>query len=240
MKKRLDVFLYKNGFVETRSKASQLIKGGYVFIDGKRCVKNGTSVDENSYVEVKSSPFVYVSRGGVKLKRAIDAFGINLKGKVCLDVGSSTGGFSDCMLKEGAKKIYAVDVGSNQLHEKLSSDFRIVAFENVDIRYFITDVKFDFIAADVSFISLKHILPHIKRLLKNSGESVVLIKPQFEVGPNIVTKGVVKDRKIIENVVNDIKNFCGAMDFYIEKVIDSPITGKEGNREYLMFLKKLM
>ncbi len=238
MKKRLDVFLYENGFADTRSKATQLIKGGYVFVDAKPCKKSGMQVDEHSKIEIKESPFIYVSRAGIKLKSALERFKMDLRNKICLDVGASTGGFSDCMLKEGAKEVYAVDVGSNQLHKSLKSNKNVFVFENTDIRHFQTAVKFDFVAVDVSFISLEHILPYIKNFMKKDATAIVLIKPQFEVGPHIVKKGIVKDETAIKNVIRNIKELCKNIGLKDCGLIESPIKGKEGNKEYLMLLKK--
>jgi len=237
VKKRLDILLCDKGFVETRSKAKQLIKGEYVFINGRMCKKSGFLVDENDNVEVLDSPFIYVGRGGVKLKRAVDFFKIDLRGKTCLDIGSSTGGFSDCMLKEGAAYVYCVDVGSGQLHKSLRDDSRIFVFEDTDVRDFKTDVRFDFVSVDVSFISIRLILPELFRLLKSSGEAVVLIKPQFEVGPGVVKKGIVKDKEKIDGVLKSIKAFCEDAGFEVLGIIRSPIEGKDGNVEYLMHLK---
>ncbi len=237
MKKRLDILLCDRGFVETRSRARQLIKGEYVLINGRVCKKSGFLVDENDSIEVSNSPFVYVSRGGVKLKRAVDFFKIDLSDKICLDIGSSTGGFSDCMLKEGANCVYCVDVGSGQLHQSLRDDKRIFVFENTDIRDFKTDVQFDFVAVDVSFISIKLILSELFRFLRISGDAVVLIKPQFEVGPGVVKKGIVKDKEKIEGVLKAIKLFSEGVGFEVLGITPSPIKGKEGNIEYLMHLK---
>ncbi len=237
MKTRLDILLCDRGFVETRSRARQLIKGEYVSVNGHVCKKSGFLVDENDSIEILNSPFIYVSRGGAKLKRAVDFFKIDLRGKVCLDIGSSTGGFSDCMLKEGSSRVYCVDVGSGQLHQSLRDDKRIFVFESTDIRDFKTDVQFDFVAVDVSFISIKLILPELFRFLRNSGEVVVLIKPQFEVGPGVVKKGIVKDKEKIDAVLRKIKLFCEDAGFEVLGIIRSPIKGKEGNIEYLMHLK---
>ncbi len=237
MKIRLDILLCGKGFVETRSRARQLIKAEYVLVNGRVCKKSGFLVDENDSVEVLESPFIYVSRGGVKLKRAVDFFKIDLRDKICLDIGSSTGGFSDCMLKEGASRVYCVDVGSGQLHQSLRDNKRIFVFENTDIRDFKTDVQFDFVAVDVSFISIKLILPKIFRLLRSYGEAVVLIKPQFEVGPGVVKKGIVKDKEKIDDVLSRTKLFCEDAGFEVLGIVCSPIKGKEGNIEYLMHLK---
>ncbi len=234
MKERLDIALAKRGITETRSKAQQLIKGGYVVVDGKVCKKSGFMIEENSIIEIKDSPFIYVGRAGVKLKHAIEYFKLDIKNSICLDIGASTGGFSDCMLKENALKVYAVDVGVNQLHKSLREDNRVVLFENTDIRDFKIDILFDFIAVDVSFISLSHILPHIKRLIKKGGYAVVLIKPQFEVGPNMVKKGIVKNKKAIQLATENIKSQCYALGFDILGITESPILGKDGNREFLI------
>ncbi len=237
MKKRLDILLLDKGLVNTRSKASCLIKEGYILVNGKKYKKRGMLIEENSNIEIIDSPFIYVSRAGVKLKKAIDEFGINLKNKICLDVGSSTGGFSDCMLKEGAKMIYAVDVGTNQMHKTLKNNERIILLENTDIRSFKSDILFDFVSIDVSFISLQHILPYIKILMKKDSSAIALIKPQFEVGPKMTKKGIVKNTKLIENAIKDIQEFSLSIGLYPINVIKSPILGKDGNKEYLIFLK---
>jgi 23S rRNA (cytidine1920-2'-O)/16S rRNA (cytidine1409-2'-O)-methyltransferase len=236
MAKRLDIYLAESGLADTRSKAQQLIKSGYVVVNHKVCKKSALLIDDNDKIEIKDSPFVYVSRAGVKLKHAIDVFGIDLDNKICLDVGASTGGFSDCMLKEGARLVYAVDVGSNQLHESLKKNPKIFSFENTDIRRFEQDILCDFIAIDVSFISLKHVLPYAKRFLKDNGVMVALIKPQFEVGAGCVKKGIVRDKSRIKSVLEDIQQYCIEIGLKPENIIESPIKGKEGNVEYLILL----
>ncbi|WP_022670588.1 TlyA family RNA methyltransferase [Hippea alviniae] len=233
---RLDVYLSKSHILESRSKAKELILKGYVKVNGIVIKKPSFLVDESDEVEVLKLP-EYVSRAGYKLEKAIDEFGIDLKDKVCLDVGSSTGGFTECMLRNGAKKVFAVDVGKEQMHFSLRSDERVVLFEETDIRYFKPDERFDFASIDVSFISLRLVLKPVKDLLKNGAEVVALIKPQFEVGVGGTKKGIVRDEDKIKGVINDIKNFAKAIGFEYKGLIESPIKGKEGNREFLIWLK---
>ncbi len=255
MKKRLDLILFEHGFFETKNSASAAILAGNVKINDTPVTKAGQMFDENmlfneekpAKIEVKTLP--YVSRGGLKLKGAIDAFKINLKDKVCIDMGASTGGFSDCMLKEGAKKVYSVDCGTNQLAWKLRQDERIISKENVNIRTAafsdIFDESFDgvlpeFLAMDLSFISIKKVLENCKNFISNDSELVILIKPQFEAQRSDISKGgVVRDKKVHQNIIEDIKNFCSLLNLMPQGVIESPITGaKHGNVEYLIYLKR--
>ena len=233
---RLDIYLSKLHIVESRSKIKELILKGYVKVNGVVVKKPSFSVDDSDEIEILKFP-KYVSRAGYKLEKAIDEFGIDLKGKLCLDVGSSTGGFTDCMLKNGAKEVFAVDVGKNQMHFSLRDDERIRLFEETDIRYFKPDNRFDFASIDVSFISLKLVLKPVKDLLKKDAEVVALIKPQFEVGVGGTKKGIVKDEKKIKDVIDSIKEFAQMVGFEYKGLIESPIKGKEGNREFLIWLK---
>ncbi len=233
---RLDIVLQKKGLVQTRSKAQNLIKNGFVFINGEVCKKPSYSVNEADSITIDNSFFVYVSRSGVKLKFAIDTFRINLNSAVCLDIGASTGGFSDCMLKEGAKVVYSVDVGKGQLHNSLKNNKRLISFENTDIRDFKIDILFDFIAIDVSFISLRHILPVARKFLKEEGAVASLIKPQFEVGPGVVKNGIVKNNNMIDYAIENIKNFAENLGFIVNGICQSPILGKKGNKEFLIYL----
>ncbi|AEA34404.1 23S rRNA (cytidine-2'-O)-methyltransferase TlyA [Hippea maritima] len=233
---RLDLFLVENGFVETRSRAKQIIEEGGVRISEKVITKPSFNVKDGDSVDVVDV-LKYVSRAGLKLEAAIDEFGVDVNGKICLDVGSSTGGFTDCLLKKGASTVVAVDVGKAQLHESLRTDPRVVLFEETDIREFKTDKKFDIVTVDVSFISLKYILKPIFGFLKDNGDCIALVKPQFEVGRGKTKRGIVKEKRLIESVLSDIKVFALECGFVIEGLMQSPITGKDGNREFLMYLK---
>ena len=255
MKKRLDLILFERGFFETKNSASAAILAGNVKIDDVVQQKAGQLFDEEKLfdenkphkIEVKVMP--YVSRGGLKLKGAIDAFKIDLKDKICIDMGASTGGFCDCMLKEGAKKVYAVDCGTNQLAWKLRQDERVISKENVNIKncsfedIFGTDFSGDlpeFLSMDLSFISIKKVLENCKNFISKNSQLVILIKPQFEPQRYEISKGgVVKDKKIHQKIIDDIKNFCTSLNLITQGVIESPITGaKHGNVEYLIYLKR--
>lgn len=243
MKERLDVLLVKQGFVESREKAKAVIMSGNVFIDGQREDKAGTTFDEEKVkVEVRGAALKYVSRGGLKLEKAMEQFGILLEGKVCMDIGASTGGFTDCMLQNGARKVYAVDVGHGQLAWKLRNDERVVCMEKTNFRYLLREQiedDLDFASVDVSFISLTKILLPARKLLKDGGEMVCLIKPQFEAGREKVgKKGVVRDAKVHEEVIEKVMDFADFLGFEILHLEFSPIKGPEGNIEYLVHLVK--
>lgn len=239
---RLDVYLTETGLCGSRSAAQRLINIGGVLVNGKIAVKNSldvTEADDISLVEIKLPK--YVGRGGLKLEKALELWKIDLNGALCVDVGASTGGFTDCMLQDGAARVFAVDVGRDQLSEKLRADERVISFEQTDIRDFtLPDGKHaDFIGADASFISLKLILPHIYRLLKSGGTTVALIKPQFEAGrQNLSKSGIVRNENIRLRVVEEIKGFALQCGFEIVGTAQSPITGGDGNVEYLLALKK--
>lgn len=236
---RLDFELAARSIVKSRNVAGQLIKDGVVFVNGRSVTKASFNVEETDEIEIKGELPRYVGRGGLKLEKAIECFKIGLGGCVCIDVGASTGGFTDCMLQNGAEKVYAVDVGSGQLDEKLKSDIRVISLENTDIRETCGKIseKADFITVDVSFISLKLVLPEIKKLLKDSGTAVALIKPQFEVGKNGIGKrGVVKNPSLREKAVREIKDFSEGIGFKCRGLIQSPIAGGDGNIEYLIYL----
>lgn len=239
---RLDVYLSEKGLCKSRAAAQELIKSGGVFLNGAPVSRNSLEVADGDVITLdEAKQPKYVGRGGLKLERALELWEIPLNEKICVDVGASTGGFTDCMLKNGAARVLAVDVGSGQLAEELKSDPRVVSLENTDIRGFNPPegVQADFIGADVSFISLKLILPHIYRLLKNGGAAVALIKPQFEAGKIALNKrGVVTDEKTRLKCVEAIKDFaeqCGFKKIGTEK---SPITGGDGNIEYLLAIRK--
>ncbi len=238
---RLDVELFERGLCKSRERARQLIKNGNVTVGGKVCTKPAFIVNDESELEVTGSDHGYVGRGGLKLEKAVSVFSADLKEKVCLDIGASTGGFTEVMLSGGASRVYALDVGHGQLAPELASDKRVVNMENTNIRESVPDDfddVIDFIATDVSFISLKLVLPKIKELLAENGEAVVLIKPQFEAGrSNLNKKGVVKDPKVHRQVINDITEFASVCGFCISGICVSPIKGGTGNAEYLLYLK---
>ncbi len=240
-KKRLDVLLYEKGLAESREKAKAIIMSGIVYVNNQKADKAGDTYPQDSAIELRGSKLKYVSRGGLKLEKAIDVFGINLAGKVTMDIGASHGGFTDCMLQNGAKKVFAVDVGYGQLAWKLRTDERVVNLERTNFRYItgsqITE-QVDFFSVDVSFISLKLILPKAREFLKNNGTAVCLIKPQFEAGrENVGKKGVVRDPAIHAQVVEDIVCFAQKEGFTVQGLDFSPIKGPEGNIEYLMYIQ---
>lgn len=240
---RLDVLLVNKGLTESRERAKALIMAGQVYIDNQKCDKAGMMVDEEKTVpELRGEKLKYVSRGGLKLEKAMNEFPITLEGKTAMDIGASTGGFTDCMLQNGAKKVFAVDVGYGQFAWKLRSDERIVNMERTNIRYVTKDdigCELDFASIDVSFISLKLVLPVAYELLSDNGELVALIKPQFEAGREQVgKKGVVKDINIHYSVIKTVLDFARSINFYVAGLSFSPIKGPEGNIEYLAYLKK--
>lgn len=238
---RLDVEMTRRSLVRSRSAAQCLIKNGTVFVNGKCTDKPSFNVTDEDNIEIKGELPKYVGRGGLKLEKAIETFKIELSDSVCIDVGASTGGFTDCMLQKGAKLVYAVDVGSNQLDESLRSDDRVISLENTDIRTANKKIpeKADFISVDVSFISLKQVLPEVKKLLKDDGKVTALIKPQFEVGKSGVGKGgIVKNPSLREKAVREIKEFAEeGLGFSCKGLIESPIKGGDGNVEYLIYLE---
>ncbi|MBO1678289.1 TlyA family RNA methyltransferase [Bittarella massiliensis (ex Durand et al. 2017)] len=242
MKKRLDVYLTEQGLAETRQKAQAYIMAGDVYINGQKADKAGDTVKEGDAVELRGAKLPYVSRGGLKLEKAMSAFPISLKGKICMDVGASTGGFTDCMLQNGAQKVYAVDVGYGQLAWKLRSDERVVNLERQNIRYLTGEQVPDalhFVSVDVSFISLSHVLPVIWRFLAPGGQAVCLIKPQFEAGREKVgKKGVVRDPNTHREVIERVISLAGESRFAVKGIDFSPVKGPEGNIEYLIFLEK--
>lgn len=242
MKERLDMMLVSRGLAASREKAKAIIMSGIVYVDGQKEDKAGSMFEETAQVEVRGATLKYVSRGGLKLEKAMTHFGVELEGKVCMDVGSSTGGFTDCMLQNGAVKVYAVDVGHGQLDWKLRNDSRVVCMEKTNIRYVtpqdIDDVL-DFASVDVSFISLTKVLGPARELLADGGEMVCLIKPQFEAGREKVgKKGVVRDKSVHEEVIDKVISFALSIGFSVLHLEYSPIKGPEGNIEYLVHLKK--
>lgn len=242
MKERLDILLVKRNLVESREKAKAIIMSGNVFVDGQREDKAGSTFPDTAEIEVKGAHSKYVSRGGLKLEKAIENYGINLEDKICMDVGSSTGGFTDCMLQNGAIKVYAVDVGTNQLAWKLRQDERVISMEKTNIRYLepqqIPDM-IDFISIDVAFISLTMVLLPVRELLKLNGEIVCLIKPQFEAGREKVgKKGVVREQSVHIEVIEKVIKYAISLGFRIINLDYSPIRGPEGNIEYLLHIRK--
>ena len=242
MKERLDVLLVKRGLAPSREKAKAMIMAGNVFVDGQREDKAGTSFQEEVPIEIHGHTLKYVSRGGLKLEKAMQHFDLSLDGKICMDIGASTGGFTDCMLQNGAVKVYAVDVGYGQFAWKLRQDSRVVCMEKTNIRYVtpedIADVL-DFASVDVSFISLTKVLEPAKELLREGGEMVCLIKPQFEAGKEKVgKKGVVRDKSVHLEVIEKVISFAKEIGFQVLNLEFSPIKGPEGNIEYLVHLRK--
>ena len=236
---RIDTELVQRSLAKSRTAAQSFIKDGIVYVNGSKVQKPSFEVTDTDEITVKGDLPKYVGRGGIKLEKAITDFNIKLDGCTCIDAGASTGGFTDCMLQNGAALIYAVDVGSSQLDEKLRADKRVISLENLDIRKASDKIpeKADFITIDVSFISLRLVLPAVKKLLKANGSIVALIKPQFEVGKSGLGKhGVVKDETLRQQAVDEIKLFAVGSGFTVNGVITSPITGGEGNIEYLIHL----
>lgn len=239
---RLDVAVFERGLSESRAKAGALIMAGQVYVNDQKATKAGLTVKETDKIEVRGEKMPFVSRGGYKLDKAVKSFGLRLQDCVCMDIGASTGGFSDCMLQNGAKKVYAVDVGYGQLAWKLRTDERVINMERTNFRYLTVadiDELLDFASVDVSFISLKIILPVLYTLLRDGGEAVCLIKPQFEAGKDKVgKKGVVREPNVHEEVVRTITHFAFETGFSVLHLSFSPIKGPEGNIEYLMHIKK--
>ena len=242
MKERLDVLLVKRNLAASREKAKAIIMSGNVYVDGQKEDKAGTMFKEGVQIEVKGNTLKYVSRGGLKLEKAMSHFDISLEGKICMDVGSSTGGFTDCMLQNGAVKVYAVDVGHGQLDWKLRQDERVVCMEKTNIRYVEPkdiEERAEFSSIDVSFISLTKVLLPVRNLLTEDGQIVCLIKPQFEAGREKVgKKGVVREPKVHVEVIETVLAFTIAKGFRILHLDFSPIRGPEGNIEYLLWLEK--
>lgn len=242
MKERLDVLLVKRNLASSREKAKAIIMSGNVFVDGQREDKAGTSFPEEVQIEVRGHALPYVSRGGLKLEKAMKNFDVSMEGKVCTDVGSSTGGFTDCMLQNGAVKVFAIDVGHGQLDWKLRQDERVVCMEKTNIRYVQPEdlgEPIDFSSIDVSFISLTKVLLPIRNYLKENGEIVALIKPQFEAGREKVgKKGVVREKSTHIEVIEKVTDYAVSIGFEVAALEFSPIKGPEGNIEYLVHLKK--
>jgi 23S rRNA (cytidine1920-2'-O)/16S rRNA (cytidine1409-2'-O)-methyltransferase len=241
-KERLDILLVEKGLAPSREKAKAIIMSGIVYVDGNKEDKAGSTFPVTADIVVKGNTLRYVSRGGLKLEKAVNNFGLKLDGRICMDVGSSTGGFTDCMLQNGASKVYAVDVGHGQLDWKLRNDERVVCMEKTNIRYVkpedIGD-RIDFSSIDVSFISLTKVLGVVKELLTDTGCIVCLIKPQFEAGREKVgKKGVVRDKKVHKEVIEQVVEYAGSIGLMPLKLDFSPVKGPEGNIEYLLYLTK--
>ena len=242
VKKRADIILHEKGLVESREKGKRVIMEGSVYVGEKRVDKPGEYLDETVEIHIRTNPLQYVSRGGLKLEKAMAEFGIDLQGNVCMDMGASTGGFTDCMLRSGASKVYAVDVGYGQLDWRLRNDPRVLVMERTNIRYMEEDSiedRLDFVSIDVSFISLKHILPVASSFLKEDGRVVALVKPQFEAGrAKVGKKGIVKDRSTHKEVIKAVILHGEQCGLYPEGLTFSPITGTTGNIEFLLCLSK--
>ena len=240
-KERLDVLMVQRNLAESREKAKALIMSGIVYVNGQKEDKAGTSFEETVQIEVRGSTLKYVSRGGLKLEKAMSRFGVQLAGKVCMDVGASTGGFTDCMLQNGAVKVYAGDVGHGQLAWKLRNDDRVICMEKTNIRYVTPEDigdRIEFSSIDVSFISLTKVLGPVKQLLTDNGQVVCLIKPQFEAGREKVgKKGVVREKSVHLEVIEMVSDYARSIGFGILGLEFSPIKGPEGNIEYLLYLQ---
>ena len=240
-KQRLDQLVYERGFTESRERAKTTIMSGLVFVNGQRVDKPGTSVDPEAKIEVHGEALPFVSRGGFKLDKALKVFPVDPTGKVCIDCGASTGGFTDVLLQHGAARVYSVDVGYGQLAWKLRTDERVVNLERCNLRYISNEQipePIDLAVMDVSFISIRLILPAVKQLLKPEADYICLIKPQFEAGREEVgKKGVVRDRSVHERVVREILDFSSSIGFSVRGLDYSPIRGPEGNIEYICHLK---
>lgn len=242
MKERLDVLLTEKNYFDSRARAKAMIMAGKILVNGQKIDKAGTLIPIDAEIRILGEEMPFVSRGGLKLQKALDVFKIIVCGKTAADIGASTGGFTDCMLQHGAKKVYAIDVGYGQLAWKLRSNVQVVNMERTNIRN-VTRKDFldelEFISIDVAFISLEKVLPIVYDLLKDSGETVALIKPQFEAGrEHVGKKGVVKDKKIHEAVIEKVLNFAAELGFEICGINFSPVKGPEGNIEYLAYLRK--
>lgn len=242
MKERLDVFLVEKGYFTSREKAKASIMAGIIFINGQRVDKAGTMIKTDSEILIKGNQCPYVSRGGLKLEKGIENFGFNLNGIYAMDMGASTGGFTDCMLQNGAKKVYSIDVGYGQLDYKLRIDERVVNMEKTNIRYLDTDLileKIDFISIDVSFISLKLMFPVASKVMADDGKILCLVKPQFEAGREQVgKKGIIRDKNVHKDVIKKVIVYAAENGLFPNGLTFSPVTGAKGNIEYLLFLSK--
>ena len=242
MKVRLDQYIFEEGYAPSRRRAQALIMSGIVFVNNQKADKAGTMIKDTDIVEVRGKDLKYVSRGGLKLEKAINEYGLELTDKVCMDIGASTGGFTDCMLQNGAKKVYAVDVGYGQLAWKLRSDERVRNMEKTNIRNVTEDMleeKINFFSVDVSFISLKHIFPVAYAISTEDVIGACLVKPQFEAGKEKVgKKGVVRDSEVHKEVIENVIGYANEFGFYVHNLTFSPIKGPEGNIEFLIIISK--
>ncbi len=242
MKERLDVILVNKGLAESREKAKRTIMAGLVTVDGRVEDKPGSTFDPDSEIEVKGRECPYVSRGGLKLEKAIVEWGVDCSKKVCMDMGASTGGFTDCMLQHGASKVYAIDVGYGQLDYRLRTDERVINMEKTNIRYLDTSLikePIDLISIDVSFISLSHMFPVADQVLSNDGQVVCLVKPQFEAGRDQVGKGgIVRDASVHKEVINNVIGYAAENGLFPHELSHSPIKGTKGNIEYILLLSR--
>lgn len=239
LKDRLDVLLVEKGLFPSREKAKASIMAGLIYVDGQLSDKAGAMISRDADITVRDNHCPYVSRGGLKLEKAMETWGFNLNGSVCMDIGASTGGFTDCMLQNGASKVYAVDVGYGQLDYRLRNDSRVVNMEKQNIRYIDTEAidPLDFISVDVSFISLRHIFPVAARMIKDDGRMVCLIKPQFEAGREQVgKKGIIRDRKVHVQVIENVIKYSLESGFVPSGLTYSPVKGAKGNIEFLIYL----
>jgi len=242
MKIRLDQYVFEQGYAPSKSRAQALIMSGIVFVNNQKADKAGTMIKETDVVEVRGKDLKYVSRGGLKLEKAINEYGLELTDKICMDIGASTGGFTDCMLQNGAQKVYAVDVGYGQLAWKLRSDERVVNMEKTNIRNVTAEMlaeKINFFSVDVSFISLKHIFPVAYTISTDDVIGACLVKPQFEAGREKVgKKGVVRDSEVHKEVIENVIGYANEFGFYVHNLTFSPIKGPEGNIEFLIIISK--
>lgn len=242
MKKRLDILVTERGLAESREKAKALIMAGQIYVDNQKADKPGDTFPEECRIESRGKGLPYVSRGGLKLEKAMEEFPITLEGKTCMDIGASTGGFTDCMLQHGAAKVYAIDVGHGQLVQSLREDPRVINWEGTDVRSIAPEQleqPADFFSADVSFISLHHVLPYVLPLLRTGAQGVVLIKPQFEAGrENIGKNGLVQSSRVHMQVLNNILQLFSAQGLTVQLLCPSPIQGGSGNIEYLAVVQK--
>ena len=242
MKTRLDQYVFRQGYTESRMRARAIIMSGVVFVNNQKRDKPGMMIKDTDVVEVRGKDLKYVSRGGLKLEKAIELYGIDLTGKVCMDIGASTGGFTDCMLQNNAAKVYAVDVGYGQLAWKLRNDERVVNMEKTNIRNVTSDMlaeNIDFFSVDVSFISLKHVFPVAAELCTEEGQGICLVKPQFEAGKEKVgKKGVVRDDAVRKEVIENVIGYAENSGFSVDRLTFSPIKGPEGNVEFLILVSR--